>query len=101
MEFNDFLNLSLAVLRDWRVIIITLIAIIFIALGNYVVRYKKRPPKIKKKFSISSKAKSANPSATKQNNAANSSISTSSSASTNSSSEDDENSDSSETQSNN
>lgn len=95
MEFNDFLNLNLAVLRDWRVIIITLIAIIFISLGNYVVRYKKRPPKIKKKFSISSKAKSANPSA------ANSSKSTSSSASTNSSSEDDENSDSSETQSNN
>lgn len=90
MEFNDFLNLSLEVLRDWRVIIITLIAIIFIALGNYVVKYKKRPPKIKKKFSISSKAKSAN-----------SSKSTSSSASANSSSEDDENSDSSETQSDN
>lgn len=95
MEFNDFLNLSLAVLRDWRVIIITLIAIIFIALGNYVVKYKKRPPKIKKKFLISSKAKSANSSA------ANSSKSTSSSASANSSSEDNENSDSSETQSDN
>lgn len=95
MEFNDFLNLSLEVLRDWRVIIITLIAITFIALGNYVVKYKKRPPKIKKKFSISSKAKSANSSA------ANSSKSTSSSASANSSSEDNENSDSSETQSDN
>lgn len=88
MEFNDFLNLSLAVLKDWRVIVITIIVIIFISLGNYVVKYKKKPPKFKKRFSFSN-AKSANSasSAKSANSSQSASDTSSASVASNSSSE--------------
>ncbi len=50
MEKIDFVPLVLAVLKDWRVIFITILMILFVAIGNYVVNYVKKikPPKKKK-----------------------------------------------------
>ncbi len=50
MEKIAFVPLVLAVLKDWRVIFITILMILFVAIGNYVVTYVKKvkPPKKKK-----------------------------------------------------
>ncbi len=50
MNFKDLLPICLGVLKDWRVIVITVLMILFIAIANYVVKYRKRvkPPKAKK-----------------------------------------------------
>lgn len=48
MDFMQLLNLCLEVLKDWRVIFITLLMLVFVCTANYVVRYKKRPPKLRK-----------------------------------------------------
>lgn len=48
MDFMQLLNLCLGVLMDWRVIFITVLMLVFVCTANYVVRYKKRPPKLRK-----------------------------------------------------
>jgi len=48
MDFMQLLNLCLGVLKDWRVIFITLLMLVFVCTANYVVKYKKRPPKLRK-----------------------------------------------------
>ncbi len=50
MEKIAFVPLVLGVLKDWRVIFITVLMILFVAIGNYVVNYVKKvkPPKKKK-----------------------------------------------------
>lgn len=48
MDFMQLLNLCLEVLKDWRVIFITVLMLVFVCTANYVVRYKKRPPKLRK-----------------------------------------------------
>ena len=55
MNFNDLLPICLGVLKDWRVIVITVAMIVFISIANYVVKYRKKvkPPKAKK---VSAKA---------------------------------------------
>ncbi len=49
MNISELTALCLAVLKDWRVIVITIAMILFVALANYVVKYKKRAPRIKTK----------------------------------------------------
>ncbi len=49
MEKIAFIPLVLAVLKDWRVIFITILMILFIAIGNYVVNYVKKVKPMKKK----------------------------------------------------
>ncbi len=48
MEFKELVDLSLAVLKDARVIFIAIFTISMMMLGSYVVSYRKKPPKIKK-----------------------------------------------------
>lgn len=48
MDFMQLLNLCLEVLKDWHVIFITVLMLVFVCTANYVVRYKKRPPKLRK-----------------------------------------------------
>lgn len=48
MDFMQLLNLCLEVLKDWRVIFIMVLMLVFVCTANYVVRYKKRPPKLRK-----------------------------------------------------
>lgn len=48
MDFMQLLNLCLGVLMDWRVIFITVLMLVFVCTANYVVRYKKRPPRLRK-----------------------------------------------------
>lgn len=49
MDFKSLLTLCKGVLLDWRVIFITVALIIYISLGNYVVKYRKKPPQVKGK----------------------------------------------------
>ncbi|MBQ7166991.1 MAG: hypothetical protein IJR93_08630 [Treponema sp.] len=49
MEKIDFVPLVLAVIKDWRVIFITVLMILFVAIGNYVQNYVKKVKPIKKK----------------------------------------------------
>ena len=58
MDITALVNLCISVLKDIRVITA---AIFFISLGNYVVRYRKRPPKPKKKKSAQKPAAAATP----------------------------------------
>lgn len=51
MDITALVNLCISVLKDIRVITAAILTIFFISLGNYVVRYRKRPPKPKKKKS--------------------------------------------------
>ncbi|MDO4505988.1 MAG: hypothetical protein Q4B64_03460 [Spirochaetales bacterium] len=48
MDFNQILSLSLNVLKDWRVIFIAIFSIAFMMIGNYVVKYRKKPPRPRK-----------------------------------------------------
>ncbi|MBQ3801056.1 MAG: hypothetical protein II837_12255 [Treponema sp.] len=49
MEKIDFVPLVLAVIKDWRVIFITVLMILFVSIGNYVQHYVKKVKPIKKK----------------------------------------------------
>ena len=51
MDITALVNLCISVLKDIRVITAAILTIFFISLGNYVVRYRKRPLKPKKKKS--------------------------------------------------
>lgn len=59
MDITALVNLCISVLKDIRVITAAILTIFFISLGNYVVRYRKRPPKPKKKKSAQKPAAAA------------------------------------------
>lgn len=61
MDITALVNLCISVLKDIRVITAAILTIFFISLGNYVVRYRKRPPKPKKKKSAQKSAATATP----------------------------------------
>ena len=61
MDITALVNLCISVLKDIRVITAAILTIFFISLGNYVVRYRKRPPKPKKKHSAHKPAAAATP----------------------------------------
>ena len=48
MDFKYLFNLSISVLRDWRVIFIAVFSISFMMIGSYVVKYRKKPPRVKR-----------------------------------------------------
>ncbi len=49
MEKIAFVPLVLEVLKDWRVIFITILMILFVSIGNYVQHYVKKVKPSKKK----------------------------------------------------
>lgn len=49
MSTMELLSLSIKVLCDWRVLFIAVFSIVFMMTGSYVVKYRKRPPRIKVK----------------------------------------------------
>lgn len=49
MEKIAFIPLVMEVLKDWRVIFITILMILFVAIGNYVQHYVKKVKPTKKK----------------------------------------------------
>ena len=59
MDITALVNLCISVLKDIRVITAAILTIFFISLGNYVVKYRKRPPKPKKKKSAQKPAAAA------------------------------------------
>lgn len=61
MDITALVNLCISVLKDIRVITAAILTIFFISLGNYVVKYRKRPPKPKKKKSAQKSAAAATP----------------------------------------
>lgn len=61
MDITALVNLCISVLKDIRVITAAILTIFFISLGNYVVRYRKRPPKPKKKKSAQKSAATSAP----------------------------------------
>lgn len=61
MDITALVNLCISVLKDIRVITAAILTIFFISLGNYVVKYRKRPPKPKKKKSAQKPAVAATP----------------------------------------
>lgn len=61
MDITALVNLCISVLKDIRVITAAILTIFFISLGNYVVKYRKRPPKPKKKKSAQKPAAAATP----------------------------------------
>ena len=61
MDITALVNLCISVLKDIRVITAAILTIFFISLGNYVVRYRKRPPKPKKKKSAQKSTATATP----------------------------------------
>ena len=61
MDITALVNLCISVLKDIRVITAAILTIFFISLGNYVVKYRKRPPKPKKKQSAQKPAAAATP----------------------------------------
>ena len=61
MDITALVNLCISVLKDIRVITAAILTIFFISLGNYVIRYRKRPPKPKKKKSAQNPAAAATP----------------------------------------
>ncbi len=48
MDIKALTSLTLEVLKDWRVIAIAVLSILVIKLAVYVVKYRKKPPRIKK-----------------------------------------------------
>jgi hypothetical protein len=48
MKMNELIQLCLEVLKDTRVIGATIVCIFFMLLANYVVNYRKKPPRNKK-----------------------------------------------------
>ena len=61
MDITALVNLCISVLKDIRVITAAILTIFFISLGNYVVKYRKRPPKPKKKKSAQKPAAATTP----------------------------------------
>ena len=61
MDITALVNLCISVITDIRVITAAILTIFFISLGNYVVRYRKRPPKPKKKKSAPKTAAAPTP----------------------------------------
>ena len=61
MDITALVNLCISVLKDIRVITAAILTIFFISLGNYVVKYRKRPPKPKKKKPAQNPAAAATP----------------------------------------
>ena len=61
MDITALVNLCISVLKDIRVITAAILTNFFISLGNYVVKYRKRPPKPKKKKSAQKPAAAATP----------------------------------------
>lgn len=61
MDITALVNLCISVLKDIRIITAAILTIFFISLGNYVVKYRKRPPKPKKKKSAQKPAAAATP----------------------------------------
>mgnify|MGYP007101885239 CR=1 FL=1 len=49
MSVSELVHLCLSVMSDWRSIVAGVVAVVFIALANYVVRYKKKPPRVRTK----------------------------------------------------
>lgn len=52
MDWNKAIEIVKGVLLDWRVIGVVIAALLYISLVNYVVKYKKKPPKIRKMKSV-------------------------------------------------
>lgn len=48
MDWNKAIEIVKGVLLDWRVIGVVIAALLYISLVNYVVKYKKKPPKLRK-----------------------------------------------------
>ena len=61
MDITALVNLCISVLKDIHIITAAILTIFFISLGNYVVKYRKRPPKPKKKKSAQKPAAAATP----------------------------------------
>ena len=61
MDITALVNLCISGLKEIRVITAAILTIFFISLGNYVVKYRKRPPKPKKKKSAQKPAAAATP----------------------------------------
>lgn len=49
MDMKGIFMIAKEVIMDWHVIFITVALIIYISLANYVVKYRKKPPKVKGK----------------------------------------------------
>lgn len=49
MNLKELIPLCIEVLKDWRVIVITVFLIFYISLANYVIKYKKKPKIYKSK----------------------------------------------------
>ncbi len=49
MSFKEILPIAIAVLKDFRVIGTVLAMLFVISFANYIIRYKKKPPKPKVK----------------------------------------------------
>ena len=48
MDFSAMFDIAKQVLLDRRVITVTVILLLYLALVNYVIRYKKKPPKVRR-----------------------------------------------------
>ena len=48
MNISQLLHLAMSVVADWRVIVTAVLTVFVISIANYVIRYKKRPPSLKK-----------------------------------------------------
>lgn len=48
MNMDETIAIVKAVLLDYRIIGVVVAALLYISIVNYVVRYKKKPPKIRK-----------------------------------------------------
>lgn len=51
MSFSRIVSLCIDVICNWKVIVATILMIVFIEAGNYVIRYRKKPKTIKMKES--------------------------------------------------
>lgn len=47
MDYKQLISLCINVLKDWKVIFIAILSIAFMMIGSYVVKYRRRPPRVK------------------------------------------------------
>lgn len=59
MKFKELVYLCRDVLLDWRVIGITVAMILYVVIVRYVIKYKKKPPKLRKQHSVTQNSVSA------------------------------------------
>lgn len=59
MDMNETIEIVKAVLMDYRIIGIVVAALLYISIVNYVVRYRKKPPKIRRMKIVSEQKKPA------------------------------------------